>query len=305
MGLFGAVGRTMLNLSTIPPLFVVACASAPVVAGASAYQHFTYARQYVDGQVARYTYTEQRAGAPATVTALVRLTSVVHNGIGGERVQWVALSDTSGHDLGALARTFPAYELSLDPRATNALTLPRQPIPAALQGPVDDLLTFFVDLSGRVGIAKLHRIGASYTDPAPLTGNFASATAPVGRDVIQLTTTLSALSASRATFTSAYQPPNRLVLKPYRTWMSAPVCGRAPNNFQLVQRQGTRYVALWGCESFTATTVVDRTGGQIVSVSMANPLHLKGALCPGPALTGCTALPDTRLQRLVKFVRTA
>ena len=229
----------------------------------------------------------------------------MRDGIGGERVQWVALRAIAGHDLNALAQAFPAYELSLDPRATDALTLPQRRVPAALQGPVDDLLTFFVDVSAKVGIARLHRVGTSYTDPEPLIGNFSSATAPVGRDVIQLTTTLTALNARQATFTSSYQPPPQRQLTPYRPWMSAPVCGGAPNNFQLVQRQGARYIALWGCESFTVTTVVDRTSGQIVSVTMVNPLHLRGASCPSSALTGCTAIPDTHQERLVRLMRMA
>ncbi len=305
MTFFGSVGRTLCSVRTIASLCVGACASALVVAGVSADQHYTYARQYVDGQVVRYTYTDQRAGAAAGVTAVAQLTSAVRAGIGGERIRWVALRDRAGHDLTALARAFPAYALSLDPRATDALTLPQRRVPAALQGPVDDLLTFFVDVSAKVGIARLHRVGTSYTDPEPLTGNFSSATAPVGRDVIQLTTTLTALSARQATFTSSYQPPPQRTLTPYRPWMSASVCGRVPNNFQLVQQQGVRDTALWGCESFMVTTVVDRTSGQLVSVTMVNPLHLRGASCPSPALTGCTAIPDTHQERLVRLVRMA
>ena len=77
MTFFGSVGRTMLSVRTIASLFLVACVSALVGTGASADQHYTYARQYIDGQVVRYTYTEQRAGATAGVTAVARLTSVV------------------------------------------------------------------------------------------------------------------------------------------------------------------------------------------------------------------------------------
>jgi hypothetical protein len=299
----GVISRTLRSARTILSLLLVGCA-APLSVGATAAQQYTYAWHYVAGQVVRYTYTEQRGGATTDVTAVVQLTPVVHGGIGGASVRWIALRDM-GHDLTTLAQAFPAYELSLDPRATGTLTLPEQHIPAALQGPVDDFLTFFVDLSDKVGITKLHRVGNAYTDPKPLTGNFASATSPVGRDVIQLTTTLSALSTRQATFTSSYQPPQQRKLTPYRPWMSAPVCGKVPNNFQLVQRQGSRYIALWGCESFTVTTVVDRTSGQIVSVKMVNPLHLKGELCPSPALTGCTAIPDTHQERLVRLVRTS
>lgn len=302
MTFLGSVGRIRFSVRTMTPLFLAACASTLWVASASADQQYTYTRQYLDGQVARYTYTEQGAGATAGVTAVVQLTSVVHNGVGGERVRWVTLRDM-GKDLTAQATAFPVYELSLDPRSKDALTLPEGPLPAALQGPVDDLLTFYVDLSDKVGIAKLHRIGSSYTDPVTLAGNFSSATAPVGRDVIQLTTTLTALNARQATFTSAYQPPQRRKLTPYRSSMSAPVCGSTPTNFQLVQLQGSRYIALWGCESFTVTTVVDRTSGQIVSVKMVNPLHLKGEVCPSPALIGCSAIPDTHQERLARLVR--
>ncbi len=282
----------------------VACAAAMFAAGASAEQSYTYARHYLRGQMTRYTYLEHKSGTPGHLMAVAKLTSYVHNGIGGERVRWISLTSPTGEDLSAEARAFPPYKLSLDPRAPKSLRLPKQPIPSNLQGPVDDLLTFFVGLSQNVGIEKLHRVGDSYLDPRPLLGHFSSPTAPVGRDYIQLTTRLIALTTRRVTFKSSYQPPRHHALSPYRPFMRAPVCAGVANNFQLVQAQGTSYVALWGCESFVATTVVDRSSGQIISVRMVNPLHLNGRLCPTKALTHCSDLPTIHQERVVTLART-
>jgi len=279
-------------------ILVATCSSAP--ASASPGPGYTYVRHYVSGQVTRYGYTEDENGAE--VTAKARLTSYIRRGIGGEQVQWVALT-AGGQNLDAQARAFPAYDLSLDPRDPDGLALPDTQNAGQLRGPVDDLLTIYVGLSSKVGIDRLHQPGQSYVDPTLLPGNFSSATAPVGRDLVQLTTTLTSLTARRATFTSSYQPPPDGGLTLTQPWMSSPVCGSTPNNFELVQAEGSEYVALWGCESFTVTTVVDRGSGRIVSAQMTNPLQLDGSLCQDEALTECTSIPPTSLLRNVQLTR--
>ncbi len=271
--------------------------------GASAQGEYTYARHYLSGQVTRYTYTERDAGSPAKLTAVAQLSSFGHGRTGGETVRWIALTSKQGQNLDAQAQALPAYTLSLSPGAKHGLRPPRANVSPELQGPVDDLLTFFVDLSPRVGIATLHRPGDSHVDAKLLGGNFANATTPVGHDVIQLTTTLTSQTARQVSFRSAYEPPRHRSLRPYRPWMKAPVCGRTPNNFQLVMSLGTRYTALWGCERFVVRTVVDRGSGRIVSVMMTNPLHLEGRLCPTLALTGCTPIPAIHQQRIVSLIR--
>jgi hypothetical protein len=279
-------------------------ASAASSAGAPA-PVYTYARQYVNGQVTHYAYAEDQTqtGQPGTeLTAVARLRSYVRDRIGGEQVKWVALN-SDGQDLSAQARAFPQYDLSLDPQDPNGLALPDTQTAGQLQAPIDDLLNFYVDLSVDVGIGNLHQPGQSFVDPTLLSGNFSNATTPVGQDLTQLTTTLTSLSAGQATFTSSFQPPPGGGLTLSQPFMSSPVCGTSPNNFELVQAAGTEYVALWGCESFTVTTVVDRPSGQIVSAQMTNPLQLDGTLCQDEALTECTPIPSTTLQRTVQLIR--
>jgi hypothetical protein len=283
---------------------MVFCAGALVatcpVASASSSPAYTYARHYVDGQVTRYTYTENNAGTE--VTAVARLRSYIRDGIGGEQVRWVSLV-SDGQDLSAQAQAFPPYVLSLDPNDPDGLALPATQPAAPLQGPVDDLLTFYVGLSVHVGIGTLHQPGQSFVDPTLLAGNFSNATTPVGQDLIQLTTTLTTLSDQQATFTSSYQPPPQGGLQLTQPFMSSPVCGSTPNNFELVQAAGTQFVALWGCESFTVTTTVDRYSGQIISVQMTNPLQLDGTLCQDEALTTCTPIPPSTLLRTIELTR--
>ena len=266
---------------------------------------YTYARQYVNGQVSHYTYTEDQTatGQPeTTITAVARLRSYVRDRIGGEQVKWVSLI-ADGQDLSAQARAFAQYDLSLDPRDPDGLALPDTQTAGQLQAPVDDLLNFYVDLSPLVGIGNLHQPGQSYVDPKLLSGNFSNATTPVGQDLTQLTTALTGLGAEQATFISSYQPPPAGGLQLSQPFMSSPVCGSVPNNFELVQAEGTAYVALWGCESFTITTVVDRASGQIISAQMTNPLQLDAVLCQDEAMTQCSPVSPTTLQRTVQLIR--
>ena len=279
-------------------LVAATCSSAS--ASPSPAPGYTYHRYYVNGQVSRYTYTELQSGTE--VTAVARLSSYVRHGIGGEQIKWVALY-SSGQDLSAQARAFPPYDMSLDPKDPDGLTLPNTQTAGQLQNPVDDLYTFYGGLSTAVGIGNLHQPGQSYVEPTLLNGNFSSATAPVGQDLVQATTTLTSLSAQLATFTGSFQPPPGGGLTLSQPWMSSPVCGSTPNNFELVQAEGSEYLALWGCESFTVTTVVDRGSGQIVSAQMTNPLQVDLTLCQDQALTECAPIQPTTLQRTVQLTR--
>jgi hypothetical protein len=286
-------GACMLVAATCSP----ASASPSPTSSASGY---TYHRIYVNGQVIGYAYAEDQSGTE--VTAVARLRSYVRHGIGGEQVKWVALT-SGGQDLSAQARAFPPYDMSLDPKDPNGLTLPNTQTAGQLQNPVDDLYTFYGGLSFAVGIDNLHQPGQSYVEPTLLHGNFSSATAPVGQDLVQATTTLASLSARQVTFTGSFQPPAGGGLTLSEPWMSSPVCGSTPNNFELVEQEGSQYLALWGCESFTTTTVVDRFSGQIVSAQMTNPLQVDLTMCQDEALTECSPIQPTTLQRTVQLTR--
>jgi hypothetical protein len=262
---------------------------------------YTYQRHYINGQVTRYSYTELITGG-TEVTAEARLRSYVRHGIGGEQIKWVALY-SNGQDLSAQARAFPPYDMSLDPKNPGGLIQPNTQTAGQLSNPVLDLFTFYGGLSPAVGIDNLHQAGQSYVEPTLLHGIFSSATAPVGQDLVQVTTTLTSLSARQATFTGSYQPPAGGGLTLSQPWMSSPVCGSTPNNFELVQQQGSEYQALWGCESFTTTTVVDRVSGRIVSAQMTDPLTVDLTVCQDEALTECGPIQTVSLLRTVQVTR--
>jgi hypothetical protein len=275
-------------------------APASAATGAPAY---TYARHYLKGQVSLDNYTENETGAEtALITASARLKSYIRGGIGGEQVKWFELTK-NGQAENAQARTFPPYDLSLDPNATNGLALPNTQDAGDLQGPIDDLGTFYVGLSTAVGIDSLHQPGQSVEAPTLLSGTFSNATTPVGQDLTQLTTTLTSLTAQQATFTSSYQVPPGGGLTLTEPFMNTPVCG-SPSNFELVQQRGPAdYLALWGCEQFTVTTVVDRASGQILSAQMSNPLQLNFTSCQDQALTMCTPIEPATLLRVIQLTK--
>lgn len=275
-------------------------ASASPAPGPSA-SGYTYHRHYVNGQITRYNYSEVISGG-TQVTAVARLRSYVRHGIGGERIKWVSLF-SNGQDLSAQARAFPPYDMSLDPKNPGGLIQPNAQTAGQLQNPVLDLYTFYGGLSPFVGIGNLHQPGQSYVEPTLLHGIFSSATAPVGQDLVQVTTTLTSLTDRQATFTGSYQPPADGGLTLSQPWMSSPVCGTTPNNFELVQAQGTQWLALWGCESFTTTTVVDRDSGRIVSAQMTDPLTVDLTVCQDETLTQCAPIQTTTLLRTVQVTR--
>jgi hypothetical protein len=156
----------------------------------------------------------------------------------------------------------------------------------------------------RGGIGNLHDAGRSVVDPTPLSGNFSSASTPVGQDLIQLTTSLTSLTDQQVTFTSYFQPPPGGGLNLTAPFMDSPVCGSVPNNFEEVSvRQTGGFRALWGCEQFTVTTVVSRSSGQIVSAQMSNLVQLDLTNCQDEALTECGADEPLTIQRTVTYSR--
>lgn len=263
---------------------------------------YTYHRHYTDGQITRYSYTELITGG-TVITAEARLRSFIHHGIGGERVKWVSLV-SNGQDLSAQAKAFPPYDMSLDPNSPGGLIQPDTQTAGQLSNPVLDLFTFYGGLSPFVGIGNLHEAGESYVEPTLLHGVFSNATTPFGQDLVRVTTTLTSLTDQQATFTGSYQPPAEGGLTLSEPWMSSPVCGSTPNNFELVQQVGSAYQALWGCESFTTTTVVDRDSGRIVSAQMSDPLTVDLTTCQDAALTECAPIvTGVSLLRTVQVTR--
>jgi hypothetical protein len=286
--------------SAIMVFCAVALMATSSVAAASPAPGYTYARVYVKGQVTEYTYTVDQPGGD--ITAVARLKTYVHHGIGGERVKWISLSD-AGQNLTAQAKAFPPYDMSVDPAYPNGLPIPNTQNAGVLQYPVDDLYTFYEGLSGTVGIGNVHQAGQSYLDPTLLRGNLSTATAPVGQDLVQITTTLTSLSPKQATFTEVFLPPADGGLTVSEPWMNAPVCGSTPNNFELVQEEGTEWGALWGCESFTDTIVVDRPSGRIVSAHQTDSLQVDSTVCQDEALTECGSISSIPLLRTVELTR--
>jgi len=290
-----------IAISAIMAFCAVTLVATPFPASASPAPGYTYARVYGKGQVSQYTYTVDQSGQE--ITAVARLKSYVHGGIGGEQVKWFALY-SGGQDLSAQARAFPPYVMSVDPKDPDGLTQPDTQAAGLLQYPVLDLYTFYEGLSDSiVGIDNLHQPGQSYVEPTLLHGNFPSATAPVGQDLTQPTTTLTHLSARQATFTESFQPPTGGGLTLSEPWMSGPVCGSIPSNFELVQAEGSQWAALWGCESFTDTIVVNRAGGQIASAQQTDTLQVDLTLCQDEALTECGPIQPATLLRAVQLTR--
>ncbi len=279
------------------------------VARARAHGGYTYRRAYRPGARFDYVLTTDawHDGRFASETlARSHHEVVLRDGAPWERVTFTSLEVATdslhrhyiSYDADA-GRVAPFY-LSLAPDAK--LHMPKLTVPR-MTAAVTDLVTYWVAMSGRVGVDSLHAPGDRYASPSPLVGRWAhGATMPVGEDVLSVTDELVAESDSTVTFRTSFEPPARQAMKTAYAWMIHPISTDGPNNFQQVMAAGPgTFNAMWGRERFTITTTVARESGIILHATMTNELRLRLRVGCDAALARCAhELPYaiTRRERL-------
>ncbi len=85
------------------------------------------------------------------------------------------------------------------------------------------------------------------------------------------------------------------------TWMRAPVADTA-NNWVQVRREGGRYVAAVGKETFDVELIVDLASGRIVRAAMDNPVETVVRDCADIGLTECGEPGRRRILRRVELL---
>jgi hypothetical protein len=193
-----------------------------------------------------------------------------------------AVADTSACKvLDARARQVPSFFLSLV--AGGSIAVPHLVVPQ-MTGSVTGLVTYWVAMSAKMGVANLHRPGDHLLVPAPISGNRANGgSIPLGRDYLAVTEQLLDMTRDTVTFRSFFQPPPEPGHSMAHAWMRAPVAGSTPNNFEQVIDQGKAgATVMWGHEKVMITTTVDRKSGVILRAKMENELNLRLRI-------GCTA----------------
>jgi hypothetical protein len=254
---------------------------------------FVFDRGYQPGQEFSYHLEDRRRQQSGeTVSSTVASAESLHQvafeaGVPVETVHWTEVVDlTTGQRRTDLAGV-PATRISLHP---NGPIEPGKPAgDPVMLGMVTDLATFYVAASPRAGIANLHLPGDRAVAAAPVFGDFADgAVFLVGQDKLRAEIEMTALSAQLVEYTTYLQPVAFEAGELYRDFMQQPACGNAPNNIQYVRKHEAGYRAVWGCETITIQTKIDRQSGIIVESLMVSYLLQNVKTCQDAALTQCS-----------------
>lgn len=155
-----------------------------------------------------------------------------------------------------------------------------------LEGPVLDLLTFYVDLF-MASLTNLSRAGDHRYFPVPITNSWATGGAfLIAEDSIDFDMTLQAVDPVKqvATLLVKHVPPQQARVKLPAAWMKVPVSD-TPNNWVQVSKQadGT-FLAEVGKESFEVVIRLGLSDGKILSAVMDNPVDVHRRICRDAAL---------------------
>ncbi len=275
-------------------LVAIAASAQPVSAD------YVYGRRYVTGERYQYEMHMSNEGSPQQQTAVSDHAVLMRDGIPYERIEWVQLTDTEAGDLTPLARKAAPLELSMHPKGQFTLVKPvGNP---QMMGPVTDLFTFLFAVSPQAGAARIRRPGEEHLAQELIRGDFSDGNEfLVGKSCTQLRVRLQNVYAKTASYESSFRPPAGGCDAMSREWMNSPVCGGQVNNFQMIRRQGEGYLAAWGCEQFTITSLVDKSTGRIESAEMDNQLRWNLKYCLDRELNKCTDLPQMTKRRHVRI----
>lgn len=193
-----------------------------------------------------------------------------------DEIKWLSKKvfngkDTTDHD--AEIQNTPVYRISVHPN--GRLDLPTI-ADAGMTGEITDLNTFFVAISPRLGIDKLHKPGDNFQKPENVKGNFSNGKDILkGEDCLAVITSFTNKTWPVAIVTSDFQPPKTSCLNYFSAEMQQPVAGDTINNFQMVRSSSPNKVNLfYGRESFFIKSAVDMRDGKLLSAEMVNHLKL-------------------------------
>jgi hypothetical protein len=172
-----------------------------------------------------------------------------------------------------------------------------------LIGPITDFANFYVDLWLANQLGKLSAAGdhvyqehgtpASWADGHRIT---------IGEDSFDFDLTLANIDppGKVATLVVRHVPPKEPRLTFPAAWMREPVAD-TPNNWVNVEKQGDRYVAAVGKETFDVTMEIDLADGKILSGTIKNPVIARERVCADAALANCGTPRPREIQREIKI----
>lgn len=246
------------------------------------------ARTYRAGEVLTYRMQATNSDHEGTLRYEATATVEVQRNAAGQFVEAIAWSDYVRN-----GKTVPLNQSCRDFRQILSRgpgwvpSLPNLAQVRQLEGPVLDLLTFYVDLF-MASMTNLHKAGDHRYFPVPITNSWASGGGfIIAEDSIDFDMTLQAVDSETqvATLLVKHVPPPEARVKLPEAWMKVPVAS-APNNWVQVSKQadGT-FLAEVGQESFEVVLRLDLTDGKILSAIMDNPVEVRRRVCKDAALT--------------------
>ncbi len=236
----------------------------------------------------------------------IRATGVVKRAPGGGFVEEYAWSDLKSN-----GSPFALPPASLEFRQAVSLDpdkLPAIPKLAGLHpmliGPITDLLTFYADLWLANRLGKLATVGDHlYQEHGPPASWADGNRVVLGEDSVDFDLALTDVDPAGkvATLVVRHVPPKQPQVRLPAAWMRQPVAD-TPNNWVNVVKEGGKYVAAVGKETFDVTMQVSLADGKILSGAMENPVKTRERNCVDAALTNCG---DPRPREILRQIKIA
>lgn len=224
------------------------------------------------------------------------------NGAWEEQFVWSNMV-SGGHPL-PLTPESASYrqELSLDP--AYAMKLPDfSKVSPMLIGPMADMMTFYSDLWLVLKVGNLSKAGDHVYLPFGGPNSWADGSRVIlGEDSIDFDFTLVEVDAATKTakLVAKHVPPKEPKMRLSAEWMKARVAD-TPNNWVEVSKNGEKYMAEVGKETFTVELKVSLEDGKILHVAMENPVTAIHRECTDAALTQCGAATPRQIMRRVEL----
>jgi hypothetical protein len=195
--------------------------------------------------------------------------------------------------------------LTLDPGSLPAFPDVSK-IDPILIGPVTDLMTFYVDLWLVYRLGKLNKANDRFYFPLGTPNSWADGhRVLLGEDSIDLEFSLIQVDDRDkvAKVLVRHVVPAHPQVKLPAEWMREPVCD-TPNNWVQVsrEREGSRFLAAVGRETFDVQLTVSLLDGRILTGSMDNVIDTTERTCEDEALTQCGATQLHSIRRNIEIL---
>lgn len=171
-----------------------------------------------------------------------------------------------------------------------------------LVGPMADLMTFYTDLwlAGKAG--NLAKVGDHAYVPVGGANCWADGSRVIlGEDSIDFDLIFKEIdrTAQTARLVVRHVPPKEPRIKLPVEWMKKPVADTL-NNWVNVEKNGDKYVAEVGKETFDVEIVVSLRDGRMLSATLDNPVTATRRECSDTALTRCGEAKPRKILRQIE-----